>query len=531
MPQRSKTAGPNGHSPEEIGGAFFPNFAIVREVLETARIGVWCWDVAANKLTWSSNLEAIHQLPEGSFDGTYACFASGIHRDDRAQIEASLAQAVQKRAIYHGRYRLLAREGREDCWIEASGTVTVANGTPERMLGLSYDVTERVKLESELHSRVKQQEALAQLGERALAEPDLDRLLNDAVSTVALTLTVDIVKILELVPGNDLVLRAAIGLKPNLVGTVITSNATGSYARYTLDLPLPVVSPDFTTETRFQLAPYLLDHGCISGVNLTIAGRDGRSFGILGVCTKAKRAWGAQDTAFLAAVANLLAGAIHRRLLEQRNELMIRDMRHRSGNLFSQLLALFSQTARTSKNIPELTSKYQARVLALANAHRLITEGGWDSLPIMELFSELLGPYLDRVALKGPNVELEPDPVFHLSAALHELADNAMKHGSLSRTKGSIDLTWSVVRTDRGITLVLDWVEKNGPATRRPKRSGFGTKLIDIVIERQLNGEVTRSFTRKGFSVHMMVPLTHERWPTGTAAETESETTAGKRAS
>ena len=64
---------------------------------------------------------------------------------------------------------------------------------------------------------------------------------------------------------------------------------------------------------------------------------------------------------------------------------MIRDMRHRSGNLFSQLLALFSQTARTSKSIADLASKYQARVLAMANAHRLITEGGWKSIPIMEL--------------------------------------------------------------------------------------------------------------------------------------------------
>ncbi|MFZ0719974.1 MAG: hypothetical protein WAM99_03760, partial [Xanthobacteraceae bacterium] len=39
-------------------------------------------------------------------------------------------------------------------------------------------------LENELRNRAKQQEALAQLGERALAEPDLERLLNDAVSTV-----------------------------------------------------------------------------------------------------------------------------------------------------------------------------------------------------------------------------------------------------------------------------------------------------------------------------------------------------------
>jgi two-component sensor histidine kinase len=188
-------------------------------------------------------------------------------------------------------------------------------------------------------------------------------------------------------------------------------------------------------------------------------------------------------------------------------------MRHRSGNLFSQLLALFSQTARTSKNIPDLTGKYQARVLAMANAHRLITEGGWQSIPLSELLHAVLGPYLERTSLKGPDVDLEPDPVFSLNAALHELAANAIKHGSLSRPKGQLDLHWSVERTERGMTLIMDWVEKNGPPSRRPRKNGFGTRLIDLVIQRQLNGEVIRTFSSHGLSVKMLVPLTHERWP------------------
>ncbi len=201
---------------------------------------------------------------------------------------------------------------------------------------------------------------------------------------------------------------------------------------------------------------------------------------------------------------------------------MIRDMRHRTGNLFSQLLALFSQTARTSKSIPDLASKYQARVLAMANAHRMITEGGWQSIPIMDLLTAVLGPYIERVSLNGPNIDLEPDPVFHLSAALHELAANAVKHGSLSRSKGQLDLSWSVSRTPRGMTLTLDWTEKNGPPARRPRKVGFGSRLIDLVIGRQLNGEVTRTFSRKGLAVNLVVPLTHERWPSLAATAASS---------
>jgi two-component sensor histidine kinase len=372
---------------------------------------------------------------------------------------------------------------------------------------------DRDNLEAELRARVKQQEALAQLGERALAEPDLDRLLNDAASTVAIALSVDLVK------TGELLLRAGFGWKSGVVGSVIASTGPGSYARFTLDSRLPAMTADFVAETRFAVDPYLHQHECISGMNVAIAGRDDHSYGVLGVCSKSPRQFAPQEAAFLAAVANLLAGAIARRQLEQRHELMIRDMRHRSGNLFSQLLALFSQTARNSKSIADLSNKYRARVLALANAERLITESGGRSIPLTDLFNVLLGPYLERVSFDGPDVELEPDPVFNLSSALHELADNAVKHGSLSRAKGRLDLNWTLTRMERGMTLVLDWVEKNGPPARRPRRPGFGSRLIALVIERQLNGEVTRSFTRSGLSVHLVVPLTHERWPTAAASD------------
>jgi two-component sensor histidine kinase len=375
--------------------------------------------------------------------------------------------------------------------------------------------TDRGCLEAELRSRIRQQEALAQLGERALVERDLEHLLADAVSTVAVTLSVDSVKVLELLPGNtELLLRAGFGWNSDSVGTVIASTEEGSYARYTLGSSLPVIVTDFGQETRFSIDPYIRDHACVSGMNVTIAGRDDRSYGILGACTKTPRRFGAQESAFLVAVANLLAGAIARRQLEARHELMIRDMRHRSGNLFSQLLALFSQTARTSRSVADLSEKYRARVLALADAQRLVTEGGGSPVPIMDLLNTLLGPYLDRISFTGQNVELEPDPVFNLSAAVHELIANAVKHGSLSRPAGRLDLNWTVARTERGLTLALDWIETNGPPARRPRRLGFGSRLMTLLIERQLNGEVTRSFSRAGLTVHMVVPLTHERWPT-----------------
>jgi two-component sensor histidine kinase len=380
-------------------------------------------------------------------------------------------------------------------------------------------VTERLRINREMRVRARQQETLGRLGERALTESDLQTFFNDVVNTVGDILDVELVEILELVPGDaELLLRAGIGWQGGLVGTATVSTARNSQAGYTLASGRPVITEDLAAETRFAGPPLLHDHLVISGITTPIAGRDGRAYGVLGAHTAKLHKFNDYDVSFIAAVANVIAGAIQRRQLDQRHELMIRELRHRSGNLFSQLLALFSQTAKNSRSVPDLVIKYEARVLALANAHRLITEGGWKSTSLNELLNTLLAPFLDRISFNGPNVFLEPDPTFGLSMAVHELATNASKHGSLTAPGGRVDLTWSVTRTQQGLTLVLEWMESRGPAPRRSRRAGFGSRLINMVIERQLNGQVEQSFGPGGLLAKLTVPLTHERWPGGARA-------------
>src|SRR2546423_1633245 len=393
-------------------------------------------------------------------------------------------------------------------------SVIQENGVAVRMLGTCRDVTDRQRLLRELRGRAKQQEAVARLGERALIESDLQKLFDEIVTTIAEILGVEFVKILELEPGDaELLLRAGHGWRPGAVGTAHESSGRHSQAGYALASGGPIIVTDLKSETRFEIPALLRDHGVNSGVSVTIAGRDGRAYGVLGVHTARRRRFGEHEVSFVVAIANLIAGAIQRRQADQRHELMIRELRHRSGNLFAQLLALFSQTSRTSRSVADLTAKYEARVLALANAHRLITEGGWQSTSLTDLIRVLLAPYIDRVTFTGPDVFLEPDPSFALSSAVHELATNASKYGSLSHEAGRLQRTWTVNRAAPGLSLELDWKERGGPVPKRGRRVGFGSRLIGMVIERQLGGEMHRTFGPEGLEARLVVPLTHERWP------------------
>lgn len=461
-------------------------------------------------------MEKIRGMPPGAFDGTFASFENNVDPQDQAQVRAALDEALRSGAPFRMLYRVSPRADGQERWIETRATVVMDSGKAVRMFGTSRDVSERVKLHCELQLRASQQEAIARLGERALTETDLQAFFDITAKMISRMLAVEFVKILELVPGDaELLLRAGVGWKPGLVGRAHVSTVRGSQAGYALAAGGPVIVDNLATETRFESPTLLLDHGVVSGISCSIAGRDGRAYGVVGAHSAKPRKFTESDTAFLSAVANVLAGTIQRRQLDQRQELMIRELRHRSGNLFSQLLALFSQTAKNSRNLTELVPKYEARVIALANAHRLVTEGGWKSASLTELLGILLAPYLDRITFVGPNVFLEADPTFGLSMAIHELATNASKHGSLSTRTGRVEVAWQVQRTDLGLTLLLNWNEREGPAPKRQRRSGFGSRLVTMVIERQLNGTVRMTYSPDGLDAELTVPLTHERWPGG----------------
>lgn len=491
-----------------------PDPDLIGAALRAGEVGVWSWDIKSDAVSWSGDLPQIQGIAPGDFDGTFASFQKNVHPEDRADVVAAIQESLRTGKRYHMQYRLAPQDEKEEQWVEAMASVIEENGVALRLVGTCRDVTDRQRLLREMRMRAKQQEALARFSDSALTEADMQKLFDDIAGTLSEILAIEFVKILELVPGDaELLLRAGVGWREGAIGNAHETTGRHSQAGYALASGGPVIVIDLKSETRFEIPALLRDHGINSGVSAPIAGRDGRAYGVLGVHTARRRRFGEQDVSFVVATANVIASAIQRRQADQRHELMIRELRHRSGNLFAQLLALFSQTVRTSRSVADLAVKYEARVLALANAHRLITEGGWKSTSLKELMRVLLAPYIDRTTLEGPDVFLDPDPSFALSSALHELATNASKYGSLSTATGQLGISWSVNRGAQGLRLELDWKERGGPPPKRGRRSGFGSRLIGMVIERQLNGEVHRTFGPQGLDARLIVPLTHERWP------------------
>ena len=91
---------------------------------------------------------------------------------------------------------------------------------------------------------------------------------------------------------------------------------------------------------------------------------------------------------------------------------------------------------------------------------------------------------------------------------LHELATNAAKHGALSAAGDEIRVRWHVERTcDGARPLHIDWAESGGPTKAVPSRRGFGTRLIAVSVERELDGTVALDFAVEGLRCANVVPL------------------------
>src|SRR5688572_17541658 len=147
--------------PAKVEPGYFPDVTIIHAALEAATVGIWSWDIHTDRVIWSSNLEDIHRLPRGSFDGTFAFVQNAVHPEDRAAFLLFIKDAMREREPRRGLYRLPPKPDEEERWIEVLASVRLQDGEVAGMIGTCRDVTERVRLHRELRIRANQQEAVA----------------------------------------------------------------------------------------------------------------------------------------------------------------------------------------------------------------------------------------------------------------------------------------------------------------------------------------------------------------------------------
>ena len=128
--------------------------------LDAAQMGTWHWDIGAQTLRWSDNLERIHGLAPGTFTGDFSSYEREIHPDDRGRVLASLDSALRKGTLHDVEYRIVAPDGVAR-WVNGKGRVELdGEGSAVGMSGVCMDITGRKQAEAGIEQALRQEAAL-----------------------------------------------------------------------------------------------------------------------------------------------------------------------------------------------------------------------------------------------------------------------------------------------------------------------------------------------------------------------------------
>jgi two-component sensor histidine kinase len=207
-------------------------------------------------------------------------------------------------------------------------------------------------------------------------------------------------------------------------------------------------------------------------------------------------------------IARQLGFSIQRERAEEQRAVLISELNHRVKNTLATVQSLAFQTFRGRQNGVEACDIFQARLMALAHAHDVLTGQNWSGADLAEVVQRILGPFQPedgRITIDGPKVRVGPKQALAIGMALHELATNASKHGALSSDTGRIRLSWQM-STQNPDHIQIVWTETGGPVVTPPERRGFGSRLIEEHLADDLHGEARLNFLRDGVVAEIRFP-------------------------
>jgi PAS domain S-box-containing protein len=192
---------------------------------------------------------------------------------------------------------------------------------------------------------------------------------------------------------------------------------------------------------------------------------------------------------------------------EERLNFLMREVDHRSKNLLAVVRAVADLTR--ADTVADFKKGLRGRIAALALAHTLLAENRWRAVGLEELVQGETAPYQTerarRVEYGGPPIKLSPSASQAIAMALHELATNAAKYGALSTPTGRVRVGWTLSQAE-GV-LELNWREEGGPPTAAPQQTGFGSTVINKLVQQQLRGSTKFHWHHEGLECVIRIPI------------------------
>ena len=201
------------------------------------------------------------------------------------------------------------------------------------------------------------------------------------------------------------------------------------------------------------------------------------------------------------------------RSLQDRQQVIMAELQHRTRNLLAVVQAIAAQTRRRSDSLAAFGTEFESRLRALGRVQSLLARVDHTDISLRDLVTAELASHTEvgldeKTRIEGAPVKLPAMSAQAMGLALHELATNAVKHGALGQPAGRIEVVWREETHEGTRQVVLDWTE-TGVIMRDggPKRKGYGSELIERALPYQLGAKTKLEFTADGVHCRIIVPL------------------------
>lgn len=196
--------------------------------------------------------------------------------------------------------------------------------------------------------------------------------------------------------------------------------------------------------------------------------------------------------------------------LQDRHRILLHELQHRVRNTLSIVRAIARKTTEKAGNFEDYVQHLDGRIAALARAQALVVRDPTGAIDLETMIldeMQTLGGG-EQLTLDGPPVRLNAKAGELLNLALHELATNALKYGSLARSDGAIAITWYVQDIEEKTRLVIEWQESlPQPTIFAIDMEGFGAELLTRTLAYNLHATTTMEFRPSGLFCRISVPF------------------------
>lgn len=429
---------------------------------QAAGMGRWDHNPSKGLRYWDPRARAIFGIAPDAPPST-KIFEKSVYPDDLPAVRAAAAAAVDPdgSGMMNMEYRIVRQNGALR-WVEVFGRAFFEGRNCVRFVGVVSDVTER-------------REAI----DRLLRQEETLRLAIDAANVGTWDFNIETGDLVwsdrlygmfgVLNPGKPLDVAASLDhVHPGDAPRVRDAAARA------MD---PAVRADYAAEFR-------------------VIGRDDHVERWLNAKGKVFFGDNGKPTRFVGAAVDVT----DRKRAELHLRLLVNEMNHRVKNSLTTIQAIAAQSFTDTHSLPQAKEAFSNRLVALAEAHDLLTRENWEGADLHEVTEHLAALHggADRFELSGPAVRLSPKTALSLSMALHELATNALKYGALTTPAGRVRVEWNIAPSPGAERLNLTWIERDGPPVTPPTQRGFGSRLIERGLAAELSGSATIEFDPAG---------------------------------